>query len=81
MKKIVFTVLALVLTACTDESNTRKTLHNAGFTDVEITGYSFFECGEDDTYHTGFKAKNPHGDTVTGTVCCGMLTKGCTIRF
>lgn len=81
MKKFTFVILAVVLAACTDEAGTRKTLRNAGFTDVEITGYSWWACGDDDTFHTGFRAKNPRGETVEGTVCCGGLTKGCTVRF
>lgn len=73
--------LAIALVACTDETNTIRTLDSAGYTDIHTTGYSWFECGKDDTYHTGFTAKNPAGKQVSGTVCCGMLTKGCTIRF
>ena len=51
-----------------------------GFTDVQFTGYSFFACSKDDEYHTGFKAKNPSGKKISGTVCCGIL-KSCTVRF
>ncbi len=78
---ITATVGLLALAGCTDESNTRRTLESAGYTDIQTTGYSWFECGKDDTYHTGFTAKNPLGKPVSGTVCCGMWTKGCTIRF
>lgn len=81
MKKLTFLVAFVSLLGCTDETNTRRTLENAGYSDVETTGYSPFECGEGDTFHTGFKAKNPAGKVVEGTVCCGMWTKGCTIRF
>lgn len=74
-------IMVLVLASCTDEENSRRTLESAGFSEIQFTGYSAFECGKDDTYHTGFRAKNPAGRVVTGTVCCGMWTKGCTIRF
>ena len=47
---------------------------------VKFTGYDAFSCSQDDTFHTGFVAKNPKGDTVKGTVCCGVL-KSCTVRF
>lgn len=78
---IAVTTLALTLVACTDEENTRRTLDSAGYTEIQTTGYSWLECGKDDTFHTGFRAKNPAGKVVEGTVCCGMWSKGCTIRF
>ncbi len=79
---LIFATIACIgLVACTDEDNTRRTLESAGYSDIHTTGYSWFECGKDDTFHTGFTAKNPVGKTVSGTVCCGMWTKGCTIRF
>lgn len=83
MKRILpFTAIAvLMLVGCTDESSTRRTLENAGYSNIQTTGYSPFECGDDDTFHTGFTATNPAGKRVSGTVCCGWLTKGCTIRF
>lgn len=77
MKKIIF---MLFLVGCTEPDMTRETLHKAGFYDVEITGYSAFACSEDDTFATGFKAKNSNGNIVEGTVCCGLL-KSCTIRY
>ena len=83
MKKSIMAAFfaVMMLGGCTNESATIKTLRSAGFTDIKTTGYEFFECGEDDTYHTGFTAKNPQGQQVTGTVCCGFWAKGCTIRF
>lgn len=78
MKSLLF---CLLLISCTDESATIRTLHAAGFSEISTTGYSFFQCGDDDTFHTGFHAKNPRGEWVDGTVCCGMMTKGCTVRF
>jgi len=84
MNKIYFFISFLcvlsILSACTNSNKTRETLESSGFTDIEITGYSPFSCSEDDTYKTGFRAKNPKGNPVKGTVCCGLL-KNCTIRF
>lgn len=80
MRKM-FLLFTLMILGCSDESSARRTLHKAGYTDVQITGYDPFECGDDDSFHTGFIAKNPRGETVSGTVCCGWMTKGCTIRF
>ena len=81
MKKMIALVALLMLGGCTDEHNSRKTLRSSGYFDIEITGYSWFECGDNDTFHTGFRAKNPRGEAVEGTVCCGFLAKGCTVRF
>jgi hypothetical protein len=65
----------------TNDSATRLTLQKSGYSEIEITGYSMFECGDGDMFHTGFRAKNPIGNKVEGTVCCGLFTKGCTIRY
>ena len=75
-------VTALVLgAACTDDANTIRTLRAAGFSDIQTTGWSPFVCGDDDQFETGFRAVNPAGHVVTGTVWCGLITKGCTVRF
>jgi hypothetical protein len=79
-KLISVLVVLLAILACTDENATRETLRKSGYTKIQTTGYSFFECGEGDTFHTGFTATNPAGERVSGTVCCGIL-KGCTVRF
>jgi hypothetical protein len=77
-------VMALAFTAtlvaCTDDENTVRTLKASGFTDIQTTGYAAFACSDSDTFHTGFRAKNPRGDVVEGVVCCGMM-KACTVRF
>lgn len=73
-------VAAIALCACTDDDNTARTLKASGFTDITVTGYEPFGCGQGDTFSTGFRAKNPKGDQVNGVVCCGLL-KGCTVRF
>lgn len=69
-----------MLISCTDDSRTRQTLEDSGFTEVTVGGYDFFACSKDDTYHTSFTAKNSRGKVVSGTVCCGVL-KSCTVRF
>lgn len=75
----VITVI-LMLSACTSESDAARALRGAGYTNVVYTGYKAFACSEDDTYHTGFTAKGPTGQMVSGTVCSGWL-KGSTIRL
>jgi hypothetical protein len=66
MKRLPFIVMLLALIGCTDEANTKRTLESAGYTDIETTG---------------FRAKNTRGKVVTGTVCCGIWSKGCMIRY
>lgn len=79
MKKtaIVFALLAL---ACTDEPGARRILEDQGYTDVELTGFSWFSCSEDDQIRTGFYAKSQSGRVIRGTVCCGLILKDCTVR-
>lgn len=83
MKQIVVVAIfvTIMVCACVDGDKTIKTLRSAGYSDITVTGYNWFECGEDDFSHTGFVAKNPSGQEVIGTVCCGLWSKGCTIRF
>lgn len=81
MKNLLFVGLVLGSISCTDESNTKRTLEMHGFTDIKTTGFVPFTCGKNDSFATGFRAKNPAGRVVEGTVCCGFLGKGCTVRF
>lgn len=70
-----------LLVACTDEGSAHRALVSSGYTGIKFTGYSVSACGSDDTTATGFTAINPAGHLVSGTVCCGLLIKGCTVRF
>lgn len=79
MKK--FLVGLVFLVGCTDEGSSYRTLQAHGFTDITFTGWSPFVCSKDDRFSTGFTARNSAGQQVSGTVCCGLLTKGCTVRF
>jgi len=82
MKKLlIVTMLVLAFAGCTDTSLALRVLHDQGYTDVEITGYALFMCGEDDYYSTGFRATSPAGVRVEGAVCNALWTKGATIRF
>lgn len=77
--KIFLILFLLLLIGCTNADQARRVLEVDGFTDVEITGYSFFGCGRDDVFHTQFTAKK-NGHITSGVVCSGFL-KGATIRF
>jgi hypothetical protein len=72
--------LAALLSGCVEPEASREALEAAGYSDIEITGWKPFNCGEDDTFSTGFRAKNPRDKEVTGVVCCGLIVKACTIR-
>lgn len=76
---VVVGVVSLV-GGCTDNATAMRVVAGHGFTDIEITGFRWFGCGEEDTYHTGFQAKNVRGETVTGVVCSGWFKNG-TMRL
>lgn len=87
MRTLILIVICILLwifvcqnTSCTNEPGARKVLEQNGYTDVRLTGYKAWCCGDEDWYSTGFKATNPSGNKVTGCVCQGV-TKGATIRF
>ena len=77
---VLIVVIMNILWGCTAPDKSTRILEEQGFTNVEITGYSLFSCGQDDTFSTGFRATNPAGRKIDGTVCCGVM-KGCTVRF
>ena len=68
------------MAACTAPERTERVLEQQGYTGVEVTGYAFFDCSEDDTFATAFKATSPSGHPVEGAVCSGLL-KGNTVRL
>lgn len=73
-------VLALCLSGCTDAPKATNLLQSQGYTKIEMTGYSFFGCGKNDYWRTGFVATAPNGSRVEGVVCEGIF-KGQTVRF
>lgn len=58
-----------------------EALKDAGYHPIEVGGYSWFSCGQEDLFSTNFKALSPDSSrTVTGAVCQGLF-KGKTIRL
>jgi hypothetical protein len=62
------------------KSDDAKTaLERAGYTDVVMTGFAPLAC-EDADVAVSFTAQGPEG-AVKGTACCGLVFKGCEIRW
>lgn len=79
MRVLLFCFL-FMLFGCTDAPGAKRVLEQNGYKDVQITGYNWFACSKDDTYHTGFVASRD-GQSIAGTVCSGLFFKNYTIRF
>ena len=79
-KALILTALLLLLSGCTNQGRALRTLTDAGYSNIELGGYGWFACSEDDTFATVFQATGPSGKPVKGTVCNGFF-KGATIRF
>ena len=80
IKLITLAAAVVLMTGCTDNEGAERVLRQNGYTDISITGYKPFTCSKDDVFSTGFSAKAPGGQTVTGSVCTGLF-KSHTIRF
>jgi hypothetical protein len=81
MKKLIIIFIMIFSVSCTNNQGAKELLEKEGYTEIEMTGYSWFSCSKDDIFHTGFKARNMKGNVIEGTVCEGLLFKGKTIRF
>lgn len=84
MKKIfILSCLFIILTftsGCTAPDKSIRILTEQGYTDIQLNGYQWFACSEDDTFSTGFTAKKIEtGATVRGVVCSDFF-KGSTVR-
>lgn len=71
----------VALSGCTNPEGATQVLAASGYSEISITGYEFFGCGEDDLTHTGFTAASQSGSRVTGVVCGGLFLKGATVRI
>lgn len=80
MKKLVLVLILLACCGCTRGDEAERVLMNQGYSSIEITGYRFLGCSDNDMFRTGFKAKSPTGSAVEGVVCSGIF-KGATVRF
>lgn len=80
MRAVIILIASAVMMGCSDPRAASDAVDNMGFSDIETTGYRVFGCGDDYSFHTGFRAKNPKGKVVTGVVCSGWL-KGSSVKF
>ncbi len=78
---LIAVLLFIVLPAgCTRPRKAIQVLENAGYTDIEITGWRPFMKSDNEVFSTGFRAKAQNGNEVTGAVTSGWI-KGNTIRL
>lgn len=67
---------------CQKTQASRETLRTLGYTDIQLTGVSYFACGKGDSSCVGFTAKAPYTNIpIKGAVGCGYWFKGCTVRL
>lgn len=78
--KYIAAALVILLSGCTHPDNAMRTLEGAGYTQVQMNGYTFLGCGKDDAFHDSFTAIGTNGKPVSGVVCSGWF-KGSTIRM
>ncbi|MBK6932420.1 MAG: hypothetical protein IPH12_16810 [Saprospirales bacterium] len=79
--RLVFALILLANSSCTDADGAKKTVERFGFKPIEVGGYSFWNGSVTDRCKTKFKAVAVNGDTVTGAVTKGWIFKGSTIRL
>jgi len=79
MRFLLVLIMIVLFIGCTDESRSYKVLTESGYTDIQFTEHSYVDCGNNDFYHTGFRARDYRGKPIFGTVCCGLFSNGCAI--
>lgn len=83
IKALIFTCVislsTIILSSCTDNAGTRKTLLRNNYKPISVGGYGWFGGSKGDIFVTKFKAVAPNGDTLTGCVTSGWF-KGNTLR-
>ena len=72
--------LALALSACTAPNQSREVLLDAGYSNIEVGGYDWFGCSEDDALDLASRRACRLELGSQGVVCAGMFFKGATIR-
>lgn len=71
----------LVLGGCgANPTTAERILSGQGMTNIEVGGYTFFGCSEDDWFRSTFTALDANGKRVNGVICGGFF-KGYTVRY
>jgi hypothetical protein len=70
MIKPLLLITLAALTGCTDTTVVKHSLNGRGYSDVQLTGYTFAQCG----IAVGFRATKD-GQTIDGHVCSEWRTK------
>lgn len=73
-------VLFVLLFSCTNEKGARKALLDSGFHPIEVGGYDWWGCGENDLYSTKFLAYSSDSTRIVKGCVCEGLFKSKTIR-
>ncbi len=81
MKAAILLALALLATGCNEPAE--QALRAQGYKSFQLGGPVLLSCGRDDSSATSreFTAVRQDGTQVSGVVCCGLVFKGCTVRF
>jgi len=77
--KLILLILLLSLMSCVNADRMYEVIEQDGVESVEITGYAWTGCGEDDSIKQkfiGIKNNKP----VSGVICGGIL-KAYTVRY
>lgn len=51
------------------EAKAKRVLASNGFTDIKLTGHSFFGCSKDQPFSETFEAKDVRGYPASGVLC------------
>lgn len=64
------------------DDRAQRAIEAQGFRDVKLGDTDALACAENESSRH-FRARNPLGNLVEGTVCCGVtgVGKGCTLRW
>ena len=78
---LIVVIVGIAVTSCgVNPDKAQATLSAMGMTDIQIAGYAFFGCGQEDAYRSKFTAKAANGQAISGVLCGGPF-KGLTVRF
>lgn len=55
-----------------DRARAIRTLEQAGYTNVRLGLYPFFECPDGAYFNIEFEGTGPTGKPAQGAVCCGL---------